>query len=296
MRKMGVFLGLMLLLNLLSLSVIVTAEDEYDFQDLKFAVTPEGWDNIGYILEKLGYSYDIILFDELLNLTYVSAYDVIFINCASDVDYYFQLHGDEAGPVLNSYVEAGGIIYASDWAYRVIEETFDDAIKFYGEEIEDNLCKIGQACNVSADVVDPGFAAYLGDNIVTVEFNMDAWVVMESVPETTKQYLSGVVEISGEGPMDVPITVSFSRGEGYVIFTSFHYEAQGPMAETLMEYLVFKAVTEDITSTVESSLTGEGYDIAYDIRGGINQDETKDYNIEIDESGDTKFVLDCYGE
>lgn len=273
----------------LETTITGTISDNQGFQSLKLAVTPQGYDDIGYILSNLGYSYDNIQVSDLENPTLLSTYDVIFINCASGLDSY----AESAGPVLKSYVEAGGVIYASDWAYSLIDNAFDDAINFYGEENYD-IEKIGNSGTVTADVVDLGFAAYLDNSEVTVEFDLPSWVVMSSVSSTTKQYLAGTVDTTA-GSMNVPITVSFSRGNGSVIYTSFHYEAQGSLAEELMEYLVFKAVTETVASTVQSSLTAEGYSITYDIRGGINQGETKNYSITIAISTDVKIVLEWYG-
>lgn len=263
--------------------------DGQGFQAMKLAVTPQGYDDIGHILDNLGYSYDSIQVSDLDNLTLLSTYDVVFINCASGIDDY----AETAGPVLKSYVEAGGVIYASDWACAPIDNAFDSAIGFYGEENWEGS-KIGWSQTTTANVVDSGFAAYLGSSTTTVEFDLSSWVVIESVPNTTKQYLAGTVNTDEES-MYVPITVSFNKGSGSVIYTSFHYEAQGVLAQKLMEYLVFKAVTETVASSVQSSLTAEGYSIAYDIRGAINQGETENYNITIAEPTDVKIVLDWHG-
>lgn len=266
------------------------AVENQGFQALKLAVSPEQYDDIGHILSRLGYSYDNIQKSDLDNLTLLSTYDVVFINCAGGLDSYT----GTAGPVLKSYVEAGGVIYASDWAYSLIDAGFDDAINFYGEENTYYSPKIGNSSTITANVVDSGFSAYLNSSTATIKFDLSSWVVMQSVAGTTKQYLAGTVDTTA-GSMYVPITVSFEQGSGSVIFTSFHYEAQGTLAEKLMEYLVFKAVTETVASTVQSSLTAEGFSVTYDIRGGVNQDETKNYNIEITKSTDVKFVLDWHG-
>ncbi len=95
--------------------------------------------------------------------------------------------------------------------------------------------------------------------------------------------------------MHVPITVSFRRGGGSVVYTSFHYRAQSTLLEEkLMEYLVFTAVTENVASAVQNSLASEGYYLSYDIRGGINQGQTKSYTITISKSTNVKFVSDAY--
>jgi hypothetical protein len=63
-----------------------------------------------------------------------------------------------------------------------------------------------------------------------------------------------------------------------------------------MEYLVYKAVTETITFELVDDLTEEGYDVSYDIRDGIDEGETKTYDVEIDETGAAKVVLDWHGD
>lgn len=265
-----------------------TPTENQGFRALKLAVTPEGYDDIGHILSNLGYSYDNIEISNLENLTLLSTYDVIFINCGAGL-----YGGLSEGQALRIYVEDGGAIYASDWASSLIDIGFDDAIGFYGEENYEGP-RIGDSCTITADVIDPGFAAYLGSRTAMVEFNLGSWVVMSSVLSTTRQYLAGTVDTS-EGSMYVPITVSFRRGGGSVVYTSFHYEAQSSLlTQRLMEYLVFTAVTENVASTVEDSLSSEGYYLSYDIRGGINQGETKNFTITISQSTNVKFVLDSY--
>ena len=291
MKKIGVLVIFMLVFCLMSFFPTVTA-DENGFEDLKLAVTPLSYDDMGYILTNLGYAYTEIQVTDLNDLTTLSAYDVVFINCAGDIEQYAEI----SGPVIKSFVEAGGVVYASDWAHFPIDVAFDDAITFYDEDSAVPYSKIGETCTVTGSIVDPGFEAFLGVDTASIEFDLPSWVVIESVPSTTTQHLAGTVGTT-QGSMYVPITVSFDQGDGSVIYTSFHYEAQeSDIVETLMEYLVFKAVTETITSTIKQDLIDDGYNITHDIRGGVDEGETKTYDIEINESGTIKVVLDWYGE
>jgi len=266
-------------------------------QTWNLAVTPEGYDKMGHILTNLGYSYTEISLDDLGSLSTLSQYDVIFINCDS-----MYMLPETAASAIKSYVDAGGIVYASDWAYEPINDAFDSAITFLEEDTTDYWDpRQGESGIVTADVVDPGLAAYLGSSTAEIYFDLGMWVVIDSVPSGTRQYLSGHVDVYDYDTYEyastyVPITVAFDSGAGTVIYTSFHYDAQeDDLTQKLMQYLVFKAVTETFVSDVEEALVAEDFEIDYDIRDAIDQDETKTYDVEITGGENVRIVIDWAG-
>ena len=77
-----------------------------------YKVTHAGFDNIAQILNLLTIKYK----------PYSGLFDcgILLINCAS----YYNIDKFK----LKAFVEKGGIVYASDWASRVISEAFPDTM------------------------------------------------------------------------------------------------------------------------------------------------------------------------
>ena len=113
MKKIGVLVIFMLVFCLMSFFPTVTA-DENGFEDLKLAVTPLSYDDMGYILTNLGYAYTEIQVTDLNDLTTLSAYDVVFINCAGDIEQYAEqcrfsdcMHHSEPGCAVQQALQSG---------------------------------------------------------------------------------------------------------------------------------------------------------------------------------------------
>lgn len=192
-------------------------------QDLRIKVTSPGYDNIGQVLTQLGVNYSP--FDRDYNC------DILFLNCGTS---------DVLDPVsLRSFVDKGGILYASDLTSSTIEITWPDLMTF------DNNT---DSCEELAKIVDPDLRQYLG-NSITVEFDLGAWSKIINMSQ-------GKVLIQSANA-GFPIMVECSIGRGKLFYTSFHNHAQTEEAEKkLLQLLVIKQVSvatnHDFGKTVQS--------------------------------------------
>lgn len=164
----------------------------------------------------------------------MSQYDIIFINCGvEDRQVTTSANATQFSANLRQYVEQGGSIYASDWAAPIIEKAFPEFVTWWnGTPQNDNVdnAKVGATQSITANVVDPGIRAALGQNTVALSFDLPYWVAMFGTAPAVKVYFRGNAEWSGPfgiggGTMtNIPFTVGFTVGAGRVIFTSFHQE------------------------------------------------------------------------
>ena len=133
---------------------------------------------------------------------------------------------------LKAWVDAGGILYASDWAYDLVEAAFPDAIEFYGDDTVLDAAQAGSAGSVDAVVIDTGLRELLGNDTVSLAYNYSYWAVIESVGSDTTTWMSGDVEYrisASEGYAELsgaPLLVSFEHGGGQVVYSTFHANAQ----------------------------------------------------------------------
>jgi hypothetical protein len=139
------------------------------------------------------------------------------------------------------YVEGGGSLIVSDWAYDLVEFCWPDAIEFFGDNTVVDAAQVGVADDsVLATVHDEGMKSDLGPS-VTIDYNYSAWTVIQSVGADTEVLLSANVpyqpsatEVEDE-LQDVPVMVRFQPGRGQVVFTTFHWAAQtAPVASGLL--------------------------------------------------------------
>jgi len=221
---------------------------------LKIAVTPPYYDDIGKILTDMKYSFTEIEPSDLSDYDLIKDYDIIFINCAGGLEQPAQ----NAKTALQQFVQNGGNLYTSDWAFTFIQNSFPEYITFSGY--------IGEAQTVTCTVVDPGLQDYLWDlNTGEVTYNLSSWVPIESISSQTKVYLTGsytVYESMGSANIkslrkreiskgqsksssttetDKPLAVCFSYGNGKVIHTTFHNEAQVDWyIKRMLEYFIFE--------------------------------------------------------
>lgn len=192
-------------------------------QDLRIKVTSPRFDNIGQVLNQLGVSYQP--FDGDYNC------DILFLNCGTS---------DALDPVaLSSFVEKGGILYASDRTSFTIVDTWPGLMTFDNNTV---------ACKEQAAIVDPDLRQYLG-NSITVEFDLAVWSKITSISQGKV-----LMQSANAG---FPIMVECSIGKGKLFYTSFHNHAQTEEAEKkLLQLLVIKQVSvatnQDFRKTVQS--------------------------------------------
>ncbi len=247
---------------------------------LRLAVTKppldENWDDMGALLRTLGpgYQYTQISLDDLLEPDQLEKYDVVFVAC-SPVPKTWVVRRVCAGMRANTavfaarpeivarlnqslrrFVAGGGTLYASDWQFDLLAIAFP-------EMIDEAKVNRGEVQKVAAEVVDPGLRKRLGPTI-PLRFEKSDWRPAAFTGRDVTTYLQGRYELSSGGQQTGPLLVSFPVGDGTVIFTSFHNEAQNNDVEKeLLRYLVFTTITAREESRVKRTM----------VRGGLSPQE-----------------------
>jgi len=167
-------------------------------------------------------------------------YDYLFIDCGASV----YSGSPEIVTNLQTFVEQGGRLYVTDLAFGYVEDAWPTAIGFVGsgsrglgpEPEPYDLALAGDAGQVVVGTIhDDSLAAWLRvigalepDGSVQLTSWGPGWAVMQGVsPEQGRTWVSGdvswtdwsnVTSVSGHQPL----TVSFDRGCGRALFTSYH--------------------------------------------------------------------------
>ncbi|SHF27931.1 hypothetical protein SAMN05443144_10723 [Fodinibius roseus] len=215
-------------------------------------------------------------------------YDIVFINCgASEAPVYpskakthnhaahLKSSGDtemlssEDRDALKTYVEEGGILYATDLAYDYVEQTFPSFVDYYGSEETpaDEREGIGNAevgnsgIETDGSVLQDNLESWLAnvdcfegesclnsDDTVHITDFLAGWGVIKGphsgATDAVTQWVEGDVEWSG-GSGVRPLTVSFEAGEGSVFYSSYHtveseFTPHWRPQERLLQFLVFE--------------------------------------------------------
>ncbi len=130
------------------------------------------------------------------------------------------------------FLDSGGTLIVSDWAYDLVEAVWPDEITFLGEDSGLDAAQVGTNLSVICDVTDDALATALGTDQLEVNFDFTYWAVMESAASGVDVYLSGDVtartsaEEGDTSHEDVPLLVGFDVGGGRVIVSSFSWKAQ----------------------------------------------------------------------
>ena len=196
------FLFFLLFLPLITLTIApntVAQGPATGSTDGSLAVPPEGYDNIGEVLDNLGFSSTKISEADLNNLSDLSKYDSVYINCSATIDSV----SSTTASTIADYVKGGGIIYASDYANSVIEAAFPDKINFYRpnssagttSSVLAQQSRVGNSGKVTATVTDGGLASVLGKKEVEVNYDLGTWAVIDSVANGVKVHMRGPVNI-----------------------------------------------------------------------------------------------------
>jgi hypothetical protein len=231
------------------------------------AVVTGDWDSIQNVLSGAGIT-DVTLYDGvgqaaggptvtdlLTNFDTLKAYDIVFFNCGDydTGDGFSHYPGLLSNPTalnnLRSFVDGGGSLYASDWAYEFVEMAFPDAIDFYGTDTTRNAAAVGKQGPMAATVTDSALAASLGHSSVNLNYNLVQWVVASTAAPGTRVLVQGHAQ--GLDPatfqaVDVPnapLAVQFPFGSngGSVIYTTFHNEQQTTAdMDLILKYMVFE--------------------------------------------------------
>lgn len=228
--------------------------------EVKLGVVTGIYDDVGAVLARLGVSavdtFDgisgLYVQDLLLQPAVLNRYDMVFFNCGLNDSVMTNLQVRALVTAnLADYVAAGGRIYVSDWAYDLVEQTWPDALGFFGDDLVPNSAQVGaDADHLTAQVADSVLETALSVSTVEVVFNLSAWALLTGVGPGARVYLQAPVSVCADAAClatveqgMTPLTVSFQPpgAAGTVFFTSLHQETQQtPDMERLLELLVFQ--------------------------------------------------------
>jgi hypothetical protein len=221
----------------------LVVEGQYDrIQDVLSRMGLENVDLHDGIPATLNWAEDLFQTQDIIN-----GYDVVFVNCG--VEELELARGLSANAVRNirRYVEQGGSLYVSDWAYELIEQAFPEKIDFFGPDDVHDGAQVAIGGAYTARVIDPDLAAQVTDEM-TINFQFQLGSVISQVADDVTIYLETDMQYRRDGNIadilpDTPVTVGFRHGLGKVIFTSFHQEddetLDGP-EDAVLRYLVFE--------------------------------------------------------
>ena len=230
----------------------------FDPQGLNIGVIQGDYDDVHRVLQNMGFiNYSLIDGTDCTNLgafladpSNLEPFDIILFNgghCEEGVIYDGNSSNEIPAQVaanLGDYVAQGGSVYASDWAYDVVEIVWPDAIDFLGEDFQPNAAQYGDYDEVSASVIDSKLAAYLGQDVVNVSYDLPVWPPVLTVEGYVSVHLAGDVKYKyGSTPGVVPaspLLASFSGGKGRVIFSTFRSVSnQDQVKEDILQYLLY---------------------------------------------------------
>ncbi len=246
-------------------TVVPEAQCEIVAENLKIAVVTGDYDRVQDVLQGIGIeqndvdTFDSSYFDDswvdtlLADRVRLFEYDIVFLNCGlGDLGFtarFFGANQPIIGQNLRDFVQQGGSVYASDWAYHVVEKTWPDFVEFRADDATAQAAKVGFAPqDINATIVDASMSLALGQTTMELHYPLSAWVVMEDVAPSTVVYIRGDAQLDGnnDGVVDetlsnVPHTIAFRPGSGRVLFTSFHQEPGiNPDMQRVLQLLIFE--------------------------------------------------------
>jgi hypothetical protein len=201
--------------------------------ETKIAVVTGSYDAIQDLLDQLHLDYDKIpgitgtaYVDFLRDPAALKKYDIIFFNCG--IGNGWIPHEAEVGANLREYVANGGSIYASDWAYWLVESGWPQEHDFHGAENGPTSALVGVAQELNADVLDPGLVTALGSDVAHLNYDLDSWAAMEGATAEVLirgnySYYEGLLN---QNRRTGPLATRFEDGDGTALFTTFHNERQ----------------------------------------------------------------------
>lgn len=188
-----------------------SSDTKRSLESIRLGVSPTGFDDVGGLLSKIGLRWKKLKNEHFSNLKKLREFDVVFINCLAGGDAF---SNKEA---LATYVEEGGILYASDCAKGHIEAAFPNSLGF-----SSNYYFNG---DTNASIISPDIQAVLGKQEIKINFNAVLYIAENAHPE-------GEVFLEGtSGGKKHPITLGFPFGKGYVLFTAFHQYKKASRSE-----------------------------------------------------------------
>ncbi len=225
----------------------------------RIAVITGDWDNIEDLLEDLGLEVDVFeLYGDWDGEDWMSGqalallqdrdrlheYNILLIDCGEahyDVSRQFGVDDN-----IRAFVEGGGSLYMSDFAYIYSERVWPLAIDYYGNnELAGYMGAndgpiVMQSSHLTGYFNDTDMKAYLGNPpSIPIELGLPPLVSVEGWAGTTNMHIYAHIP---QFDANQPLVLSFrpTPSSGRVIYTTFHNaEQQMEQMQKVLMYLMF---------------------------------------------------------
>ncbi len=143
------------------------------------------------------------------------------------------------------YVDGGGSLFVTDWAYDLIEFCWPKTVEFLDDDDVVDAAQLGVAGTVLADIDDEALRELLGTSVINIEFNYSDFAVMEKVSSDTEVLVSGDVTYDPPGSAEptvlagAPLAIRIPVSRGQIVFSSFH---MFPQTTALADALLFRGL------------------------------------------------------
>lgn len=145
---------------------------------------------------------------------------------------------------LRRYVQEGGRVYLSDWAYELIAGGFGSPIDFYGnDDVPDTVHNAGIQTLEGARIADTHLQQLLGGDRVDLEISSPDTVVINDVQDDATVYMTADIDLSvnGNTVTNSPLLVSFPIGSGNVVYTTLYKRfAVDSVVDKVLTFLIFE--------------------------------------------------------
>jgi uncharacterized protein YjdB len=177
----------------------------------KLAYVRGVFDKIQNVVTSGGNAIEEIEASDLANSAITSKYRMIFLNCGLDETFATD---DATIANLRAFMQAGGTIYASDYASVYVKGLFPTY----------NFDYAGDAQTIQATVTDASLEAFVAKPSVTITYDLDAWTDVIQLPTGATVLLRGSYVASSVQRDNQPIAFMIPQGSGRLVFTTFHNE------------------------------------------------------------------------
>lgn len=230
----------------------------FDSLDVPIAVVTGDYDRLPEVLDAMGLDYDLVdgkdraeLVSFLVEPDGLFSYDLVLFE-GGHIEagvFYVGTDGDTTTPdavadALRRFVEDEHTIFVTDWSYDVVEQVWPDRVDFAGDDDVPDAAQLGEYDLVKAAVSDQELAAWLDRDTLPLSYDLPVWAPVVDTDGSVSVHLTADVEYRvGQAVYslpDTPLLLSFSSGEGRVVYSSFRV-AENASAEMLltMQYLLY---------------------------------------------------------
>jgi hypothetical protein len=178
----------------------------------KLAYVPGSFDSIEKVVrDRLRNPIDQLAVADLANPAVTSQYAMIFLNCGLDAS-----RASDAATIANlrAFIDAGGIIYASDYAMAYARALFPEDLI--------TVASNGDTQTASAQVTNPELLAFVGKPDAQIYYKLGAWYTLQEISANAQVLLTGTYTAGGVTETGRPLAVVINSGAGRLVYTTFH--------------------------------------------------------------------------